>query len=86
MYIRMTGGRDRGEVRDFNFEDAQVMLSKGQAVLVNFNDADPLAKKNDFEIRDEQSQIAPQLQVAIPQRSADAPALVANAQKSRRKH
>jgi hypothetical protein len=75
MYIRMTGGRDRGEVRDFNFEDAQALIKNGQAVSVNFNEADPLAKKLDFEIRDEQSQISPRLQVAVPQRSADAPAV-----------
>lgn len=92
MYIRMTGGRDRGEVKDFAFDDAQVLIKNGHAVSVNFNEADPLAKKNDFEIRDEQSQIAPQLQVASPQRSADAPAVTTKndlpsigAQKARRK-
>jgi hypothetical protein len=71
----MTNGRDRGEVRDFNFEDAQALIKNGHAVSVNFNEADPLAKKLNFEIRDEQSHIAPQLQVAIPQRSAEAPAV-----------
>jgi hypothetical protein len=79
MYIRMTGGRDRGEVKDFNFEDAPALIKNGDAVAVNFN-------------RDEQSQIAPQVRVAIPQRSADAPAVTTkseipavNAQKARRK-
>jgi hypothetical protein len=71
----MTGGRDRGEVKDFAFDDAQVLIRNGHAVSVNFNEADPLAKKLDFEIRDEQSQIVPQLRVAIPQRSVDAPAV-----------
>jgi hypothetical protein len=75
MYIRMTGGRDRGEVRDFNFEDAQALIKNGHAVSVNFNEADPLAKKLDFEIRDGQSQIAPQMRVAMPQRTAEAPAV-----------
>jgi hypothetical protein len=79
MYIRMTGGRDRGEVKDFAFDDAQVLIKNGHAVSVNFNEADPLAKKSDFEIRDEQSlqggrvqQISPQLRLASSQRSADA--------------
>jgi hypothetical protein len=41
-YIRMTGGRDRGEVKDFPLPDAQEMLALGQALPVNFDEPDPL--------------------------------------------
>jgi hypothetical protein len=41
-YIRMTGGRDRGHVKDMPFIDAQVMLQKGQALPVNFDEPDAL--------------------------------------------
>jgi len=41
-YIRMTTGRDRGEVKDFPFPDAQRMLALGQALPVNFDEPDAL--------------------------------------------
>jgi hypothetical protein len=41
-YIRMTGGRDRGSVKDFPFPEAQEMLALGQALPVDFNERDPL--------------------------------------------
>jgi len=41
-YIRLTGGRDRGEVKDMPFNEAQEMLSLGQALPVNFDEPDPL--------------------------------------------
>ena len=41
-YIRMTGGRDRGHVKDMPFVDAEIMLKNGQALPVNFDEADPL--------------------------------------------
>ena len=41
-YVRLTGGRDRGEVKDMAFPMAQEMLALGQALPVNFDEADPL--------------------------------------------
>jgi hypothetical protein len=41
-YIRFTDGRDRGHVKDIPFDTAEQMLASGQAVPVNFNEADPL--------------------------------------------
>jgi hypothetical protein len=41
-YVRYTDGRDRGYVKDIPFVDAQEMLSKGQALPVNFDEPDPL--------------------------------------------
>jgi hypothetical protein len=41
-YIRMTGGRDRGHVKDMPFPDAQEMLALGQALPVDFDEPDAL--------------------------------------------
>lgn len=41
-YIRLTGGRDRGQVKDMPFPDAQEMLALGQALPVDFDEPDPL--------------------------------------------
>jgi len=41
-FIRMMDGRDRGHVKEMPFDEAQTMLGNGQAVLVNFNEPDPL--------------------------------------------
>jgi hypothetical protein len=41
-YIRLTGGRDRGSVKDMPFSEAQEMLKLGQALPVNFDEVDPL--------------------------------------------
>lgn len=76
MYIRMTSGRERGEVKEFNFADAQDLLRSGQAVAVTFDGADPLAKKVDFEIRDEQAQLSPE-PVAAPEPAFSEPAPMA---------
>jgi len=45
MYVRMTNGRDCGEVKDFQFEDAQAMIRSGQAAAVDFSQPDPLDKR-----------------------------------------
>jgi hypothetical protein len=42
MYIRMTGGRDRGYVKDFPVPEAREMLALGQALPVNFDEPDAL--------------------------------------------
>lgn len=34
-YVRMTGGRDRGHVKDFSFTDAQEMIASGRAAPVD---------------------------------------------------
>jgi hypothetical protein len=41
-YIRLTGGRDRGHVKDMPHVDAQRMLGNGEALPVDFNEPDPL--------------------------------------------
>ena len=41
-YIRMTGGRDRGHVKDWPFPEAQEMLALGQALPIDFNEPDAL--------------------------------------------
>jgi hypothetical protein len=41
-YIRMTGGRDRGYVKDVPFLEAQEMLRLEQATEVNFDEVDAL--------------------------------------------
>jgi len=41
-YIRLTGGRDRGHVKDLPFVDAQRMLGNGEALPVDFDEPDPL--------------------------------------------
>jgi hypothetical protein len=41
----MIDGRDDGEVKEFSFDDAQALLKTGKAQPVNFNEADPLAKR-----------------------------------------
>jgi hypothetical protein len=41
-YIRLTGGRDRGHVKEILFEDAQRMLGNGEALPVDFDEPDPL--------------------------------------------
>lgn len=89
MYVRMTGGRDRGEVKEFSVEDAQAMLRKGQAVRVNFDEADPLGKREMAS-----TQLAevstPQLLVPTSRQPADAPQVMASmppasGQKARKK-
>jgi hypothetical protein len=47
----MAGGRDRGEVKDFPFVEAQELLRSGEAAPINFNEPDPLQKIEDFEVR-----------------------------------
>jgi len=39
-YIRLTGGRDRGSVKDMPFSEARKMLKLGQALPVNFEEPD----------------------------------------------
>ena len=41
-YIRMTGGRDRGYVKDFPVTEAREMLDLGQALPVDFDQPDAL--------------------------------------------
>jgi hypothetical protein len=41
-YIRMTGGRDRGYVKDFPVPEAREMLALGQALPVDFDQPDAL--------------------------------------------
>lgn len=41
-YIRMTGGRDRGHVKDFPYVTAQEMLALGQALPVDLEESDAL--------------------------------------------
>jgi hypothetical protein len=41
-YVRLTGGRDRGHVKDLLHEDAQRMLGNGEALPVDFDEPDPL--------------------------------------------
>lgn len=41
-YIRMTGGSERGTVKDLPFPEAQEMLALGQALPVNFDEPDAL--------------------------------------------
>jgi len=41
-YIRLTGGRDRGHVKDMPHVDAQRMLGNGEALPVDFNEPDAL--------------------------------------------
>lgn len=41
-YIRMTGGRDRGHVKDFPVPAAKEMLALGQALPVDFDEPDAL--------------------------------------------
>jgi hypothetical protein len=74
MYVRLTGGRDRGEAKEFSVEDAKAMIDKGQAVPVNFDEPDPLGKRSDFDVRDAQRQIAEELAIPAPQQTD--PALV----------
>jgi hypothetical protein len=66
MYVRMTGGRDRGEAKEFSFVDAQDLLRTGQAVPVNFNEPDPLAKIPNFH--------ATELKLVDAQKAGDEPA------------
>jgi hypothetical protein len=37
MFIRIATGRDRGEVKEFDFEVAQGMLKRGDAYRVDFD-------------------------------------------------
>jgi hypothetical protein len=46
MFVRMAIGRDRGEVRDIRFEEAQAMLKNGRAVKVDFDESDAMGKKD----------------------------------------
>lgn len=83
MYIRMTGGRDSGEVKEFSFDDAQALLKNGHAVPVDFNEGDPLAKRN---VKVEEVP----LPAVVPPRTLDTPAVMAGKtiampQKARRK-
>jgi hypothetical protein len=89
MYIRMTGGRDRGEVQDFSFDDAQAMLRSGQAVPVDFNEPDPLGKR--AEVEEIRSQI-PVISSQSSQKHREEPAVMdsknvspQSGQKTRRK-
>jgi len=50
-YIRMTGGRDRGSVKEFPFSEAQEMLALGQALPVDFNEPDPLGFRELAEVQ-----------------------------------
>jgi hypothetical protein len=86
MFIRMTSGRDRGEAKEFSFTDAQDLIESGRAVVIDFSETDPLAKIDNFEVRDRQSQLAaPALQLARPD-SAGTQSIMANRhQKTRRK-
>jgi hypothetical protein len=42
MYIRMTDGRDAGQVIDMVEDVARAMLANGQALAVDFSEPDPL--------------------------------------------
>jgi hypothetical protein len=42
-HIRLTGGRDRGHVKEFPFAVAREMIKNGQALPVDFAEKDPLA-------------------------------------------
>jgi hypothetical protein len=64
-FIRMMDGRDRGHVKEMPFDDAQAMLSNGQAVLVNFNEPDPLGYRE----MPEKSQEC-DFKVTVPQKPA----------------
>jgi hypothetical protein len=80
MFIRMTSGRDRGEVKEFSFTDAQDLLRTGQAVKVDINEADALTTKTDIEE-------VKALPFIVPAQTVDAPPVTAskNASKPRRK-
>lgn len=67
MYIRMTGGRDRGVVKDFSFVDAQELLASGQALPVNFEEPNPLETRI---LADEESLLVP-TDVTTPQPVTD---------------
>jgi hypothetical protein len=49
MYIRMTDGRDRGEVIEMVDEEARAMLASGKALAVDFQQPDPLGTRVDFD-------------------------------------
>lgn len=76
----MTGGRDKGEVKEFNFADAQELLRTGQAVKVDINEADALLTKTDIE----EVKVLPFI---APLKIMDAPPIVAgkNVSKTKRK-
>jgi hypothetical protein len=86
MYIRMIGGRDGGEVKDFSFDDAQALLKSGQAAPVNFNDADPLATRSMVEeVSALPFRVSPQTINTAVTASSDKPAPPTNPQKARKK-
>jgi len=45
MYIRMTDGRERGQVVDMVEDVGRAMLANGQAVPVDFSEPDPLGAR-----------------------------------------
>jgi len=47
-YLRMTGGRDRGEVKEFNFADGQELMARGAAIAVDLNDPNWIDKRLDL--------------------------------------
>ena len=52
MYIRLTGGRDRGKAVDMRREEALAMLGNGQAEEINFDDPKALESIINFDVRD----------------------------------
>lgn len=47
MYVRMKDGRDRGEIKEFPFPEAQALLRTGKADTVDLSRPDPFSSKRE---------------------------------------
>jgi hypothetical protein len=73
MYIRMTDGRDAGQVIDMLEEVARALVANGQALAVDFSEPDPLGFREMgvrepvlAEIRQPETLMEPPVKVVAP--------------------